>query len=372
MMTQLVAIARKELIQTFRDKRMRFIIFAAPVIQLIIFGYVATTEVKNIEVLFIDEDKSTFSRELGNVIFNSGYFIKFRTKYINKKPIELLDEGKVKVVITVPEYLFRNIVRNEKAGISIQIDAVDANSANIIKNYLSQIINNQLEKMRKNSIVYGREVFEPEISLRVLYNPELKSSYYMVPGIIAQILLIITALLTALAITKEKELGTIEQILISPVPRVIFILGKTLPFVMVGFIQVLIILGVARLVFGIPIKGNLLFLFFCSTLFLFTTLGLGLFSASICKTQAQAMLTVFPIVMPALLLSGFFFPINNIPGVLRWIAYINPLTYFLIIVRGILLKGSTFFDLYKEIIILIIFGIGFITFSSLRIRKRIS
>ncbi len=191
----------------------------------------------------------------------------------------------------------------------------------------------------------------------------------MVPGIISQILLIITALLTALAITREKELGTIEQILVSPVPRVIFILGKTLPFVFVGFIQILLVLLVARIVFGISIKGNLFFLFSCSIIFLFTTLGLGLFSASVCKTQTQAMLTVFPIVMPALLLSGFFFPITSIPGILRWIAYINPLTYFLIIVRAILLKGSTFNDLYRELIILVIFGLGFITFSTLRIKK---
>ncbi|MGQ9535453.1 MAG: ABC transporter permease, partial [bacterium] len=212
----------------------------------------------------------------------------------------------------------------------------------------------------------------PDISIRIWFNPELKSANYMIPGIISQILLIMTALLTALAITREKELGTIEQILVSPLPRAIFILGKTIPFVLVGFIQVLLVLGVARIIFTIPIKGNLFFLFLCSIFFLFTTLGLGLFSASVCKTQAQAMLTVFPIIMPAFLLSGFFFPINSIPAILRWIAYINPLTYFLIIVRGIFLKGSTFLDLYRELLVLIIFGVGFIIFSSLRIRKRIS
>lgn len=368
MIYQLFAFIKKELIQTFRDRRMRFIILAAPVIQLIVFGYVATTEVKNIKLLLIDYDRSSLSRDLTSMIVNSGYFLKIDSEEIKDiRPVDLLQEGKVKVVMTIPADFSKNIMRNSKRDILIQIDGVDANSANIIKTYLRQLVNNFSKKILQPEISYP----VPEISLRFWFNPELKSSHYMVPGIISQILLIITALLTALAITREKELGTIEQILVSPVSRVIFILGKTLPFVLVGFIQILLVLFVARLVFAIPIKGNLLFLFICSIIFLFTTLGLGLFSASICKTQAQAMLTVFPIVMPALLLSGFFFPINTIPVVLRWLAYINPLTYFLIIVRGILLKGSTFYDLYKELLVLIIFGAGFITFSSLRIRKRI-
>uniref|UniRef100_A0A7V0Z5Y3 Transport permease protein n=1 Tax=candidate division WOR-3 bacterium TaxID=2052148 RepID=A0A7V0Z5Y3_UNCW3 len=367
MIIQLIALIKKELIQVFRDKRMRFIIFLAPVIQLVIFGYVATTEVKNIKLLYINKDISSLSRELEGVIFNSGYFIRpqFEIQQLNE-PLKSLDNGRVKVIVNIPENFSRNFVRDEKADILVQIDGVDANSANITKNYLKQIINNYFIKMKAKNL----QGFD--LNMRVWYNPELKSSHFMVPGIIALILLIITALLTALAITREKELGTIEQIMISPIARTIFILGKTIPFVIIGFIQILLVIGVAKIVFDIPLRGNLLLLFSCCIIFLFTTLGLGLFAASVCDTQAQAMLTVFPIVMPALLLSGFFFPINNIPIALRWVTYINPLTYFLIIVRGILLKGSTFFDLYKEIIILVIFGIGFIIFSSLRIRKRLS
>ncbi|MGQ9464858.1 MAG: ABC transporter permease [bacterium] len=375
MITQLVALVRKELIQTFRDARMRFIVLAAPVIQLVIFGYVATTEVKNIKLLLIDYDQSLVSRELGNVIFNSQYFIKVDSREVyRRKPLELLSEGKAKAIVTILRDFSKNIGRNSKAEILIQIDGIDANAANIMKVYLKQIINEYLIKKSITVGIASQSLYYamPDISIRIWFNPELKSANYMIPGIISQILLIMTALLTALAITREKELGTIEQILVSPLPRAIFILGKTIPFVLVGFIQVLLVLGVARIIFTIPIKGNLFFLFLCSIFFLFTTLGLGLFSASVCKTQAQAMLTVFPIIMPAFLLSGFFFPINSIPAILRWIAYINPLTYFLIIVRGIFLKGSTFLDLYRELLVLIIFGVGFIIFSSLRIRKRIS
>ncbi|MGQ9664713.1 MAG: ABC transporter permease [bacterium] len=375
MITQLVALVRKELIQTFRDARMRFIVLAAPVIQLVIFGYVATTEVKNIKLLLIDYDQSLVSRELGNVIFNSQYFIKVDSREVyRRKPLELLSEGKAKAIVTILRDFSKNIGRNSKAEILIQIDGIDANAANIMKVYLKQIINEYLIKKSITVGIASQSLYYamPDISIRIWFNPELKSANYMIPGIISQILLIMTALLTALAITREKELGTIEQILVSPLPRAIFILGKTIPFVLVGFIQVLLVLGVARIIFTIPIKGNLFLLFLCSIFFLFTTLGLGLFSASVCKTQAQAMLTVFPIIMPAFLLSGFFFPINSIPAILRWIAYINPLTYFLIIVRGIFLKGSTFLDLYRELLVLIIFGVGFIIFSSLRIRKRIS
>jgi ABC-2 type transport system permease protein len=192
----------------------------------------------------------------------------------------------------------------------------------------------------------------------------------MVPGLLCQILLIITAILSGASITREKELGTMEQILVSPLKRIQFILGKTIPFVLVGFIDVILVLVMAKILFQIPINGSLLLFFFTAIIFLFTSLGIGLLGASVSKTQSQVMLTIFPIMMPAFLLSGLFFPIASIPLSLRWISYINPLTHYLIIVRGILLKGAGFFTLYKEIGFLALFGIFFFSFAAMRFRKR--
>jgi ABC-2 type transport system permease protein len=185
------------------------------------------------------------------------------------------------------------------------------------------------------------------------------------------ILLIVTALLSGLSITREKELGTMEQIIVSPLRRVEFILGKTIPFVLVGLIDVVLVLVAARILFHIPIRGSLVLLFVAALIFLFTSLGLGLFGASVSRTQAQVMLTIFPFMMPAFLLSGLFFPITSMPVALRWIAYINPLTYFLVIVRGILLKGAGLPALWRELLILAVFGAALLTFSALRFRKRI-
>jgi ABC-2 type transport system permease protein len=180
----------------------------------------------------------------------------------------------------------------------------------------------------------------------------------------------VTAVLSGASITKEKEFGTIEQVFVSPVNKVQFILGKTIPFVLVGFIDVILILIMAKILFQIPINGSLLLFFLVSIIFLFTSLGIGLFAASVSKTQAQVNLTIFPFMMPAFLVSGLFFPIASIPQSLRWVAYINPLTYYLIIVRGILLKGAGFLALYKEITFLALFGIFFFIFSAMRFRKR--
>ncbi len=364
-MNNILCIFRKELILTFRDKRMRFIIFVAPVIQLIIFGYVVTTEVKNIKVILNDYDKSHISREFANSLLSSKYFI------LSKSNKNNLKKGNTDVIITIREGFSEKIGKGLSSELLISIDGTDANSANIIRGYLEEIINDFSISLlkEKSKIPKGLNFIDTRIIL--LYNSQLKSSYFMIPGIIVLILLIITSLLTALSITKEKEIGTIEQLIVSPIKRWEFILGKTIPYVFIGFIEVVIILIVARILFELPVRGNIFLLIFSLLIFLFTTLGLGLFGASVSKTQTEAILTIFPIIMPALLLSGFFFPVSSIPIALRWIAYINPLTYALTIVRKILIKGCSFMEIYNEILILIFFGIIFIVFSSLKFRKTI-
>lgn len=376
-MSILLAFIKKELTQTLRDRRFRFILFGAPVIQLIIFGYVVTTETKDISLVMIDYAQTQESRALGASFTSSGYFKRIRVDDFSLDAVDdYLKSGRAKVVMIVPPDFSKDIAKGGTAQLKIAIDGADANAAIITRGYVEEIIRNFSQKIverRQNqmpslAIKAASGIVVPEV--RIFYNQEMKSSHYMVPGMIAMILLVTTALLTAVAITREKELGTLEQIIVSPLSRWQFILGKTLPYILVGFIDVLLILATGKLLFDIPIRGSIVLLFLTAIIFLFTTLGIGLLAASVSKNQAQAMLTVFPLMMPALLLSGFVFPVASIPIALRWIAYINPITYYLIVVRGILLKGAGIGELYMQILVLLGFGLFFIVFSSLRFTKR--
>lgn len=370
-MRVLFSYIKKELIQALRDRRMSFILFGAPVMQLIIFGYVVTTDIKNISLIVIDHDKSRQSRELASSFFSSGYFTRISRDNISRNtPEQLLQTNQAKVALIIAPGFSKNLERNSPAAIQFLIDGADANSAIITKNYIEEIVrgySTKLESQHRSGFPLGMLI--PEI--RVLYNQELKSSNFMVPGLLCLILFNLTAILTAVGITREKELGTLEQILVSPLKRYQFMLGKTIPFVLVGFVDTVLILAVAKILFDVPVRGSLLLLFITAVIFLFTSLGIGLLAAAVSKTQAQAMMTVMPVMMPAFLLSGLFFPVASIPAGLRWLAYINPITYFLIVVRGIMLKGSGLVDLHREIIVLVLFGLFFITFSSLRFRKRL-
>jgi len=367
----IISFIKKELTQTLRDPRMRFVLFGAPILQLVIFGYVATTDIKNVALLVKDFDRSQTSRELVASFVSSGYFIKLNTNNLFDAE-KALRTNKAKAALVFPPDFSKKIARNEPAAIQVLIDATDGNAAALIKGYVEQIINDYALKMvrrRQLTSAAGNLVIQPEI--RILYNPQLKSANYMVPGLICMILLLLTSILTAVAITREKELGTLEQIIVSPLKRWEFIVGKTIPFVLVGFVDILLILAAAKILFDIPIRGSIFLLLVAAIIFLFTSLGLGLLAATVSRSQTQAMLTVMPVMMPAFLLSGLFFPVASIPSQIRWIAYLNPITYFLIVVRGILLKGSGLVQLYREFTVLVIFGIGFLAVSSLLFRKRI-
>jgi ABC-2 type transport system permease protein len=376
-MSILLAFIKKELTQTLRDKRFRFILFGAPVIQLIIFGYVVTTEIKDISLVVIDYAQSQDSRDLIATFTSSGYFRRVKIEERSVGAVgDYLKNGRAKVALVIPPDFSKNIATGRPAQVKLAIDGADANAAIITRGYVEEITRafaqNILKRHQNQTSMLesmaGSGIVAPEI--RILYNQEMKSSHYMVPGMIALILLITTALLTAVAITREKELGTLEQIIVSPLTRWQFILGKTLPYVLVGFIDVLLILATGKILFDLPIRGSIVLLFLSAIVFLFTTLGIGLLAASVSRNQAQAMLTVFPLMMPAVLLSGFVFPVTSIPVALRWIAYINPITHYLIVVRGILIKGAGITELYMEILILLGFGLFFIVFSSLRFSKR--
>jgi ABC-2 type transport system permease protein len=361
-------IIRKEFIQTFRDKRMLMPIFVAPIIQLILFGYAVTTDIKHITSAAVDYDRTPASRSLLSSFIESGYF-DLAAEFVSSAEIDAaLQEGRAQIALIIPMNFERNLKAWKTAPVQVILDGTDPNSATIIQSYVSLIAAKYQENlMARFSIrkIEGLAFPEP----RIWYNPELKSSVYMVPGVICLILLLTTLILTSMAITRERELGTLEQIIVSPIKPVELILGKTVPFVILGFFDILLIITAGKLIFDVPIRGSLLFLFGASFIFILTSLSFGLFLSTVSRTQQQAMMTAFFFVMPAMLLSGIFSPIESMPKIVQYITYLNPLRYFGKVVRRILLKGNGLSVLWPEITVLFLFGLTAIILSSLRFRK---
>ena len=360
-------IIRKEFIQTFRDRRMLFPIFVAPVVQLILFGYAVTTDIKHISLAVLDYDRTHESRHLVSSFSQSESFnLDFYLKSFQEID-GLLDKEKIKAAVVIPRKFEKNLKKGE-TSLQVILDGTDANSATIIMSYISQLIAKHSENILteiRDSRGVGVVLSQP----RVWYNPNLKSSVYMVPGVICLILLITTLLLTSMALTKEREMGTLEQLIVSPIKPLELIIGKTIPFVLIGLCDVVLIISAGKLIFDVPIRGNLLFLFGVALLFVLTTLSVGLFISTISRTQQQAMMTAFFFAMPAMLLSGIFSPIENMPKIIQYITLLNPLRYFSTAVRGILLKGNDISILWPQVLALFIFGITASVFSSLRFRK---
>jgi ABC-2 type transport system permease protein len=363
-------IVRKEFHQLFRDRRMLVPLFIGPVLQLILFGYAATIDVKNVAFAVVDEDKSVESRAVVAAFAHSGYFT-IASHPSNPGEIDaLLQTGKIQAALVIPTDFSRRLERGERSPLQILIDGADANSATIIQNYVDLILAKYGEGVISRFLL-GTSAPQSALEPRVWYNPELKSSLWMVPGVISLILLLTTLIMTAMAITKERELGTLEQLIVSPIRPIEIILGKTVPFIIIGIIDVVLVLTAGRIVFGVPIRGSLFFLFGAAFVFLLTTLGTGLFISTVSRTQSQAMMSATFFVMPAMLLSGIFSPIESMPRAVQYVTYLNPLRYFGKIVRTILLKGNGPDILWPEIAALLAIGIAVFTLSALRFRKHL-
>lgn len=375
-MKSIIHFVKKEFLQFKRDPKMFGIILVAPVFQLIFLGYAANLDIDKIRLVVFDQDRSSTSRELINSITSSGYFklVGYSTDY--KKVTEMLDYGKCIVALVIPNDFEKNIFKKNPAKLQAILDVSDGNTASIAAGYLQQnvlqfaqsISFEMFQKSGKKITPVGTIL--PEI--RIWYNPTLKTRNYMVPGIVGLLLSIITLLLTSLAIVKEKEIGTMEQLIVTPLKPYQIIIGKLIPFIVLGFIAVIIVLTAMRLIFDIPVKGNLYFLFLSSFFYILSTLGLGLFVSTISKTQQQAMMiSVFLVMMPLVYLSGFAFPIENMPKVLQYISYIIPLRYFINIIRGVISKGLGFSELWLNSLILLVMGIFILVLSALRFQKRL-
>lgn len=365
---------RKEFIQLRRDPRMLRLVIVAPIIQLIIFGYAVTTDIKHIPTAVIDADRSRESRELVTRFSNTGYFEVLAVLERPHDLVPLMDAGRVQAGVHIPRGFAKRLARGESAPLQIIVDGTDSTTAAMVLGYASGVLKRYSEEVMSERLqrLKAKLTRLPivEERARVWFNPELRSVNYMVPGVLCTILLIVTMVLTSMAIVREREIGTLEQIIVTPVRATELMAGKTIPFILIGFVDMVLILLVATLWFRVPLKGSLLLLFVLAVVFLLTTLGLGLFISTVSHTQQQAMTTAFFIMLPSILLSGFMFPIENMPRVIQWVTYLIPLRYFLNIVRGIFLKGVGIEVLWADVLALLAIGLAIFTLASLRFTKR--
>ncbi len=366
----------KEFIQIFRDPRMKGIIFLMPIIQLLVFGYAVTTDVKNVATAVCDLDNSIVSRELTARFAESGYFDV--AVYVDS-PAEirdLLDREQVRAVLQMNKGFGGNLRGGKTAPLQIIVDGTDSNTAGIVLDYSAKIAGKFSEKVliTRSTRLKGAAV-EPgtvELRSRAWFNENLESRNFYVPGVIAIIVMLITLMLTGMAVVREKEIGTMEQIMVTPITSAEFILGKTVPFAVIGFVDVILITVIGVFWFEVPIRGNIFLLFGATGLYLMTTLGVGLLISTVSETQQQAMMSTFFFYFPAVLLSGFMFPLANMPTVIQWLTYLNPLRYFLVIIRGIFLKGIGPDVLWPQLLSLGIMGGLTLWFASRRFQKTIT
>ncbi|MBU8933684.1 MAG: ABC transporter permease [candidate division Zixibacteria bacterium] len=362
-MRALLGMIRKEFIQIFRDRNMLRMIFAMPIIQLILFGYVVNTEVRLIELDVYDASRSQDSRELVGALTAVGYFV---PQYIDASLFDIEDrfrDGSAEMALLIPEDFCGEFTRDERTTVGLLADGSNSSVAGIGLGYASRIISQ-----------YGHQQLgiEPplDIRYRTLYNPEMESVYYMVPGILVALLTMVTVMLTSMAIVREREHGTLEQLIVTPISTPVLLLGKILPFAILGLFEMCLALTVGILWFSIPFAGSLILLFALTGLYLVTTLGMGLFFSTVTSTQQQAMFFAWFFFVFAMLTSGLFTPVANMPDWMQYVTYLNPMRFFLNITRGIMMRGAGLVDLYNDVIILAIYGAAIFSFSTLRFTKR--
>ena len=354
---------RKEFRQIRRDPRLLRVIFVAPVVQLVIFGYAVSTDVRNTSAFVVDLDQTRASRELVSAFTASGYF---RVVGSSLRPADLADalaRGDAVLGIEIPRGYAADL---SKAGARVQLllDGTNSNIATIARGYAERIVQRHAQSLLGQAAVVGVDLRE-----RAWYNPALESRNYNVPAVVGTIMMLISLLLTSLAIVREREIGTLEQLLVSPLRPGEIIAGKTLPFAIIAMIDLVVITGLALLWFRVPFAGSFPLLLLASAFYLLAALGLGLLVSTISSTQQEAFLTSFLIFMPTILLSGFMFPVSSMPPLFHWLTLLNPMRHYLEIVRGIFLKGTGLATLWPQFLTLAAMGVGVLWVAARRFRR---
>ncbi len=339
----------KEFYHIFRDYRTMVILFGMPVIQILLFGFAIRNEIKDTKIAILDYSRDNVTQEISNKILSSGYFILSDNLFNEKELEEEFKKGTIKEIIIFEQNFSENLYKTGKANIQLILDASEANLANMVMGYTNSI----LKEYQKE--ISGKYSSPPSITteVKMRYNPELKSVYMFVPGIMAIILMLVSALMTSISITREKELGTMEILLVSPLNPLMIIIGKVIPYLILGIINAVIILLISANVFNVPVSGSNILLLAETVLFVITALSLGILISTLVNDQQTAMMiSLAGLMLPTVMLSGYVFPIENMPVVLQWLSHILPAKWYVIIVKSIMLKGSGFGYIWKETLIL--------------------
>jgi ABC-2 type transport system permease protein len=366
------AILVKEFKQIFRDPRMKQVIFISPLVQILLFGYAANKDINYVPTVIYDRDNTMESRELLRRFTYSKYFVPQHYIYSDEEQNLVLDKGQASVVIRVDRGFGRDINAGKGAAVQLAFDGTDSNTAMIVMGYANTIVSKYQHDLIKEEVdARGWAKNTPGVDLhdRAWFNGNFISRNYYLPGVIAIIVTMMSLLLTAMAIVKEKEIGTMEQLTVSPLSPIELIVGKLLPFGIIALIQITLITLLGVVWFHIPLRGNLVLLLLSTCIYLVTTLGIGLFISTISSTQQEAMMSVFLFYMPTVMLSGFAYPIANMPKVIQWFTVFNPLRYFMVVIRGIFLKDIGIDILWNQLVPLMIMGFFVITLSALKFRK---
>ena len=374
MLARLKQMLIKEFIQVFRDKRTRFVLFGPPIIQMLVFGYAATFEIHHVPTVVLDLDHSQESRELISRFSSSPYFDVQRQLTDYHQIGDLIDQGQATVGLEINAGFAQNLRKGRTAPLQVIVDATNSNTALIASGYITQIAlgfaqDYQKDRIYRISPQMLEEMPSVQLEQRPWYNPDLRSRWFFVPGIIGSLTLVLVVTLTAFAVVREREIGTLEQIMVTPIRPAEFILGKTLPFFLIGLFDVSLIATVGTMWFQVPFRGQILVLFAGAILFLLCMLGAGLLISTVSSTQQQAMVTAFFFIMPAITFSGFGFPISTMPQWLQYLTYLSPLRYFLVVLRGTYLKGVGMEILWPQMLAMAASGITLLTIAVLRFHK---
>jgi ABC-2 type transport system permease protein len=356
---------RKEFRQVFRDPRLSRVIFVAPVIQLLIFGYAVSTDVRDTAMFVVDYDGSRESRELVEAFTASGYFRVAGTSRRAADLVRAVDHSEAVLGLVIPAGFASDVRSGKPTSVQLLLDGTNSNVATVAQGYAGRIVQSWTARLFP-------ALPPPAVDLRTRawFNPALESRVYNVPAVVGAILVLVCLLLTSLAIVREREIGTLEQLLVSPLTSGELIVGKTIPFALIGLADMALITAVGLFWFDVPFRGSLLLFLLASILYILSLLGVGLFISTISRTQQEAFMAVFLVFMPTMLLSGFMFPVSSMPPLFRWLTLANPMRHYLEIVRGIFLKGAGLAALWPQFLALLLMGVGILWLAADRFRRR--
>lgn len=377
MWLRIYAIARKEVLQILRDPRTLAVVLVMPFVMLTLYGYAIKMDVRHLRTAVLDQDRSSVARDFLRAFQHSEYFDLVRYLDRPREIDSVLDRGEVVLVVVVPRHLARDLANGREVAVQVIVDGSDPAQASIALGYMAGVVqsySSQITLAAATAAGLPRGTVAPPLDVqpRVWYNPDLQSTNFIVPGLIAVILMMLSALLTSMTVVRERERGTLEQIVVSPIMPYELMLGKILPYVFIAFLDVILVLAAGQLLFHVPLRGSVALLLGLSLLYVLVALGLGLLISTVVGSQQTAMvMAMVGTQLPAMLLSGFVFPIMNMPPAIQALTYLIPARYFLVIIRGIFLKGVGFSYLWRDALYLLIFGVVLLLLATLRFKKRV-